>query len=125
VDENQIGDAVVASAFKVHTILGPGMLECAYETCLAHELMGRGIEVKRQVSVPIEYESVRLDVGYRIDLLAGDLVVIELKAVERLQPIHHAQLLSYLKLSKLRLGYLLNLNVVHMRDGIKRLANGL
>ena len=124
-NENQIGDMVVASAFKVHTALGPGMLESAYEACLTHELSSRGLGVKRQVAVPIKYEAVSLDVGYRMDLLVSDLVVVELKAVEKLQPIHKAQLLSYLKLSKLRLGYLLNFNVVHMRDGIKRLANGL
>jgi len=125
VNENQIGDVVVTSALKVHTILGPGMLESAYETCLAHELANRGLDVKRQVPIPITYESVKLDAGYRADLLVGGLVVLELKVVEKILPIHKAQLLSYLKLGNLRLGYVLNFNVVHMRDGIKRLVNRL
>jgi len=125
VNENQIGDVVVPSALKVHTILGPGMLESAYEACLAHELANRGLDVKRQVPIPITYESVKLDAGYRADLLVGGLVILELKVVEKILPIHKAQLLSYLKLGNLRLGYLLNFNVVHMRDGIKRLVNRL
>ena len=124
-NENQIGDVVVTSALKVHTILGPGMLESAYETCLAHELANRGLDVKRQVPIPITYESVKLDAGYRADLLVGGLVILELKVVEKILPIHKAQLLSYLKLGNLRLGYVLNFNVVHMRDGIKRLVNRL
>jgi GxxExxY protein len=115
----------VTSALRVHSALGPGLLESAYEACLAFELGKRGLDVRRQVPIGIEYESVRLDVGYRIDLLVGELVIIELKAVDALQPIHKAQLLSYLKLAKVRLGYLLNFNVVHMRDGIKRIANKL
>ena len=124
-DPNEIGSAVVESALAVHTALGPGLLESAYEVCLAHELGKRGRKVERQVAVPINYDGVRLDAGYRIDLLVSGAVIVELKSVDRLAPIHVAQLLSYLKLSRLNLGYLLNFNVVHMRHGIKRVVNRL
>ena len=124
-DPNEIGSAVVESALAVHTALGPGLLESAYEVCLAHELGKRGRKVERQVAVPINYDGVRLDAGYRIDLLVSGAVIAELKSVDRLAPIHVAQLLSYLKLSRLNLGYLLNFNVVHMRHGIKRVVNRL
>jgi len=124
-DPNEIGSAVVESALAVHTALGPGLLESAYEVCLAHELGKRGRKVERQVALPINYDGVRLDAGYRIDLLVSGAVIVELKSVDRLAPIHVAQLLSYLKLSRLNLGYLLNFNVVHMRHGIKRVVNGL
>jgi GxxExxY protein len=124
-NENRVGDQVVASALTVHSALGPGLLESAYEACLAYELGKRGLEVRSQVPMAIQYERVRLDIGYRLDLLVGGLVILELKAADKLLPIHTAQLLSYLKLSGLRLGYLLNFNVVHMRDGIKRVVNNL
>ena len=124
-DPNEIGSAVVESALAVHTALGPGLLESAYEVCLAHELGKRGRKVERQVALPINYDGVRLDAGYRIDLLVSGAVIVELKSVDRLAPIHVAQLLSYLKLSRLNLGYLLNFNVVHMRHGIKRVVNRL
>lgn len=124
-DIEQVGGIIVDSAIKVHTVLGPGLLESAYEACLAHELDRRGLNVKRQFLLPLEYEDARIDVGYRLDLLVNDSVIVELKAVERLLPVHKAQLLSYLKLSKCKLGFLLNFNVVHMKDGIRRLVNGL
>jgi GxxExxY protein len=124
-DPNEIGSAVVESALAVHTALGPGLLESAHEVCLAHELGKRGQKVERQIAVPINYDGVRLDAGYRIDLLVSESVIVELKSVDRLAPIHVAQLLSYLKLSRLNLGYLLNFNVVHMRHGIKRVVNRL
>jgi GxxExxY protein len=124
-DPNDIGSAVVESALAVHTALGPGLRESAYEVCLAHELGKRGRKVERQVAVPINYDGVRLEAGYRIDLLVSDAVIVELKSVDTLAPIHVAQLLSYLKLSGLNLGYLLNSNVVHMRHGIKRVVNRL
>ena len=110
---------------KVHSALGCGLLESAYETCLSHEISAQGLEVKRQVMLPVRYDGVELDAGYRLDLLIDRCVIVELKAVDKIAPIHLAQLLSYLKLSGCRLGYLLNFNVVHMRDGIKRLVNGL
>lgn len=105
---------------KVHTTLGPGLLESAYEACLAHELRMRGLHVLTQVALPVVYEGVKLDVGYRIDLLVEDLIVLEIKAVEALAPIHEAQLLSYIKLSGQRVGLLINFHVLHLKDGIKR-----
>lgn len=124
-EENRLGGLILDAAMKVHSALGPGLLESAYEACLAHELRGNGVSVESQVALPVCYEGVTLEVGYRLDLLVENRVIVELKAVERLLPIHTAQLLSYLKLSDLKLGYLLNFNVVHMRDGIKRMAHGL
>ena len=123
--ENEIGEAIIASAMKVHTALGPGLLESAYETCLLYELEKRGLPVHRQVLIPLQYEDLTINNGYRIDLLVGDRVVVELKALEAILPVHRAQLLSYLRLGRYKLGYLLNFNVSRMRDGIVRLVNGL
>jgi GxxExxY protein len=125
VNENEVGDTLLGAAMKVHSVLGPGLLESAYETCLVHELGKRGLDVKRQVALPLIYDGIKLDADYRLDLLIHDRIIVELKSVDKFLPIHTAQLLSYLKLSGLKLGYLLNFNVVHMRDGIKRIANGL
>jgi GxxExxY protein len=119
-----IGEIIIGAAMKVHTELGPGLLESAYEACLAHELKKLSLDVKQQLPIPLIYDGVKLDIGYKMDLLVNDSVVIELKAVEKMLPIHTAQLLSYLKLSGYRVGYLLNFNVVSMRDGIKRVVNG-
>jgi GxxExxY protein len=124
-NENEIGDIVLGGAMKVHSALGPGLLESAYEICLAHEITKQGLSIKQQVLLPVQYNGLKLDAGYRLDLLVHNKVIVELKAVEKLLPIHTAQLLSYLKLSQLALGYLLNFNVVHMRDGIKRVINKL
>ncbi len=123
--ENEVGDALLGAAMKVHSVLGPGLLESAYETCLVHELGKRGLDIQRQVALPLIYDGIKLDAGYRLDLLINDRIIVELKSVDKFLPIHTAQLLSYLKLSDLKLGYLLNFNIVHMRDGIKRIANGL
>ncbi len=120
---NEISGTIVDSAMKVHTALGPGLLESTYEACLAFELAERGLEVRTQVALPITYRTVRLDAGYRLDLLVEDSVIVELKAVESVLPIHEAQLLSYLKLSGKNLGLLINFNVVHLRNGIKRMVN--
>lgn len=120
---NDISGNVVDAAIKVHSALGPGLLEGAYEACLAHELRKRGLNVRAQVPLPVLYDGVRINVGYRVDLLVEGTVVVELKAVAKLLPIHNAQLLSYLKLSGHSLGLLLNFNVPHMRDGIKRMLN--
>ena len=123
--ENEIGEILLGCAIKVHTALGPGLLESTYEACLIHELAKAGLKADRQVALPVVYDGARLDAGYRIDVLVANLVVVELKVAERILPLHSAQLLSYLKLSGKRLGYLLNFNVVHMRQGIKRVLNHL
>ena len=123
--EIEIGDAIIASAMKVHTALGPGLLESAYETCLFYELERQGLPVQRQALIPIRYEDLSIDNGYRIDLLVADRVVVELKTVEAILPVHRGQLLSYLRLGGFKLGYLLNFNVTRLRDGIVRMANGL
>ena len=109
---------------KVHTILGPGLLESAYEACLVHELEKRGLRVQSQVAMPVYYEGVRVELAYRIDLVVQDLVIVELKAIARLAPIHEAQLLSQLKLSNYKLGLLINFHEAHLKDGIKRFAHG-
>ena len=123
-DDEAIGRQIVNSAIRVHTVLGAGLLESAYETCLTHELGKTGLMVKRQVPMPLQYDNLPMDIGYRIDMLVNDRVIIEVKAVERFLPIHTAQVLTYLKLNKLRLGYLLNFNVVQMKSGVKRVVNG-
>jgi len=113
---------VVDAAFKVHKTLGPGLLESVYERCLRHELGRRGIPHQSQLSLPVLYDGVLLEAGLRIDLLVDRKIVVELKAVEKIHPINTAQLLTYLKLTGLRLGLLLNFNVPLIRDGIRRIA---
>ena len=120
---NEITGQIVDAAMKVHTKLGPGLLESAYEACLAYELRQRRLQVATQVSLPISYEDVQLDAGYRIDLLVESQVIVELKAVEKMIPLYEAQLLSYLKLSGNKIGLLINFNVMRLKDGIKRTAN--
>ena len=124
-DINQITGAIITAAMKVHTALGPGLLESAYEACLLHELKKQGINVEAQIGLPVVYDGIKIDVGYRLDLLVEDAVIVELKAVEQLNAVHQAQLLSYLKLSGKRAGLLINFNVRHLKDGIKRLVNEL
>ena len=119
-DVEAIGRQVVDSAMKVHRLLGPGLLESAYEQCLAHELHGRGLAVRRQVALPIENDGLKLDAGYRLDLLVSDTVIVEAKAVEALSRLHEAQVLTYLRLSGLRLAYLLNFNSTQLRHGLRR-----
>lgn len=121
---NEITGAVVNSAMKVHSLLGPGLLESAYQACLAHELRSRGLEVATQVALPVIYQGKKLEVGYRIDLVVEGRVVIEVKAVDAIHPIHEAQLLSYMRLSGIAVGLLVNFNVLHLRDGIKRMVDG-
>jgi GxxExxY protein len=125
VDENRVGDVIIAAAMRVHSVVGPGLLESAYEACLRHELEKRELRVRSQVLLPVKYDDLVLDAGYRIDLLVEELVVIELKAAQAILPVHKGQLLSYLRLGGFRLGYLLNFHVAHMRDGITRMVNGL
>lgn len=115
---------IVDAAIAVHTALGPGLLESAYETCLLYELRKRGLAVEAQVPLPIVYHSVHLEIGYRIDLLVEDTIIVELKACESIAPVHRVQLLSYLRLSKKSLGLLLNFHVPLMKDGIVRMRNG-
>jgi GxxExxY protein len=125
VDENDVGEKLLGCALRVHRTLGPGLLESAYEACLSYELAKARLEHKRQLALPIVYENVTIELGYRLDLLVENSVVVEVKAIDRLTDVHRAQLLSYLKFGGYRVGYLLNFNVKMLRDGICRLANGL
>jgi len=125
VELNRISAGIIQAAMKVHTALGPGLLESAYETCLAYELRKTGFHVTTQVPLAVTYEDAVLDIGYRLDMLVEDEVIIELKAIESIQPVHKAQLLSYLRLRKSRLGLLINFHVEHLRDGISRIVNRL
>ncbi len=118
---DRLAKEMVDVAFKVHSTLGPGLLESVYEICLAHELSKRGLKIQTQVAFPIVYDEVRLDAGLRIDLLVENQLIVEIKAVETMQPIFEAQLLTYLKLTKMRLGLLINFNVPKIKDGIKRI----
>jgi GxxExxY protein len=120
---DQITGAILDAAFKVHSALGPGLLEGVYEKCLAHELAKHGVKVQRQVFLPVVYDGVVIEGSYRIDLLVEDTVVVELKVSEGISELHKAQLLSYLKLSNKQVGLLVNFNVVHLRDGVKRIVN--
>src|SRR5579864_8654509 len=120
----QVSHAIITAAMRVHSELGPGLLESTYQVCLQHELKKAGFRSETQVGLPVFYDGVHLDLGYRIDLLVEDLVVVELKSIDAIAPIHQAQLLSYLKLSGKSLGLLINFNEVHLKDGIRRLVNG-
>ena len=120
---SDVTERIIAAALKVHSAIGPGVLESVYKTCMAHELKKLGIVVSYEVTLPVVYDGLKLDSGFRIDLLVEDLVVVELKCVEALLPIHKTQLLTYLRLSNKPIGLLLNFNVVHMREGIKRILN--
>jgi len=120
---NHITDQVIGAAIEVHRALGPGLLESAYEACLAFELAQRGLKVELQKPLPVVYKEVHLDCGYRLDLLVENAVIVEIKAVESLAPIHQAQLLSYLRLSGCKVGLLINFNVRILKDGLRRLVN--
>jgi len=123
--EDEIGRLIVDCALKVHRELGPGLLESTYETCLAFELEQAGVNVRVQKPLPVVYKEVKLDCGYRIDLLIENKVVIEVKSVEALNDVHLAQILTYLKLSGCKLGFLINFNVALIKNGIRRVVNGL
>jgi GxxExxY protein len=116
----EITEKVIGAAIEVHRALGPGLLESAYEECLCRELSLQGLSFQRQVPLPVLYKDVELDCGYRIDLVVAESVVVELKAVDQLEPIHEAHLMTYLKLSKIRVGLLINFNVPLLKDGIVR-----
>jgi GxxExxY protein len=119
---NRLSEAIIGAAIAVHRELGPGLLESAYEACLAFELIDRGLRVARQKELPVVYRSVRVDCGYRLDLFVEEMVIVELKAIDKLQPIHEAQLMSYLKLSGCHLGLLINFNVRVLKEGLKRIV---
>lgn len=121
---NEITGDIINCGYKVHTALGPGLLESTYQACFAYELRKAGHEVAVEVALPVVYDNVKLEVGYRIDLLVDNRVIIEVKSVDALAPIHEAQLLSYMKLSGKSVGLLMNFNVLHLKDGIKRLVLG-
>lgn len=121
--EEEIGKSVVHAAFSIHKALGPGLLERVYEVCMEHELKKAGFEVKRQVNIPICYDGIWFDEGLRLDLLINDRVIVELKAVDLVNPVWQAQIISHLKLSRLSLGYLINFNVPLIKNGIKRFVN--
>ena len=122
---NDLTHQVIGAAIEVHRELGPGLLESAYEAALCHELALRSVPFVRQQPMPVTYKGILIDCGYRLDVLVEERVIVELKAVERILPIHEAQLLTYLKLSRLQLGLLINFNVTLLKDGIQRLANNL
>lgn len=118
---NKLSYSVIGCAYSVHRRLGPGLLESTYEVCLEHELKKNNLFALRQVSLPVVYDTVKLDAGYRIDLLVEDTIILEIKSVDQLAPIHQAQLMTYLKLSEKKLGLLINFNVVDLKTGIKRI----
>lgn len=122
---NDTTGAIVDAAMKVHTALGPGLLESAYEACLVHELRKRGLAVQLQVPMPVRYDGIVIDIGYRLDLVVDERVIVEIKSVKEIIPIHEAQLLSYLKLSGRQVGLLIDFDVLHLKNGIKRLVNQL
>lgn len=124
-NENELSSIIIGCAIKVHSALGPGLLESAYEECLFYELKKEGLEVEKQKEMPLIYKEVKLDIGYRLDLLVNNKVILELKACEDLNEIHLAQILTYLKLSGCKLGLLINFNVPLLKQGIKRVANKL
>lgn len=122
---NQLTEKIIGAAIEVHRSLGPGLLESAYEECLCHELSLQKVPFKRQLSLPIQYKGIAIDCGYRLDLLVADTVVVELKSIEELLPIHSAQLLTYLKLGGWKVGLLINFNVPILKQGIRRLVLGV
>src|SRR5690348_3759850 len=121
----QLTEQIIGAAMRVHTQIGPGLLESAYEACLAFELTSSGLAVERQKPLPVVYRDVQLDCGYRLDLVIQDAIVVEIKSVDALIPIHTAQILSYLKLSGYHVGLLINFNVLHLRSGIKRILHDI
>jgi GxxExxY protein len=121
---NQLTGQIIAAAMRVHTTLGPGLLESAYRACLVHELRKQGIRVASEVGLPVIYQGQKIDLGYRIDLIVADSVIVEIKCVEAINPVHKSQLLSYMRLSGRHVGLLINFHVEHLKDGIKRMVDG-
>ncbi|MDY0082948.1 MAG: GxxExxY protein [Ignavibacteriaceae bacterium] len=124
-NENELSNKVIGVAIELHRVLGPGLLESAYENAFAYELKGIGLDVKQQVPMPFIYKEIKLDVGYRIDMLIENKILIEVKSIEALAPVHFAQVLTYLKLSDLKLGLLINFNTKLLKNGIHRVVNDL
>jgi len=124
ISANEVSHAVITAAMRVHTELGPGLLESTYTACLQYELSQIGVRSASQVGLPVVYREVKLELGYRMDLVVEGLVIAEIKSVDAVSPVHQAQLLSYLKLSGKSIGLLINFNVVHLKDGIRRFVNG-
>jgi GxxExxY protein len=124
-DINELSSKIIGAAIEVHKALGPGLLESAYEECLCYELKLRGLTFDRQRPLAVQYKEVKLDCGYRLDVVVEDRIIVELKSCAKIEPIHGAQLLTYLKLSNIKLGLLMNFNVPLMREGITRIANDL
>jgi GxxExxY protein len=122
---NDLSYKIIGAAYRVHKKLGPGLLESAYEVCFMYELKKLGFKVERQKPIPLIYDEIKLDAGYRIDLLVENMIIIEIKSIDAVAPVHIAQLLTYLKLSEMRLGLLINFNVINLKEGIKRVVNGL
>src|SRR5713226_8877043 len=123
--ENEVAKQIIDVAFKIHTTFGPGLLESVYETIMAYELQKRGLRVRRQQAIPVVYEDVRMDLGFRADLIVENKVVVEIKSVEAIAPVHKKQLLTYLRLTDKRHGLLINFNVELIKNGISRVVNGL
>src|SRR5215212_6954394 len=121
-EAERVGKAVLNAAFKVHTALGPGLLESVYETCTAFELTRSGLHALTQVALPVTYQGIKMDAGLRPDMVVEECVIVELKSVDTMHPIFEAQLITYLKLTGIRLGFLINFNVIHLKDGIKRIV---
>ncbi len=124
-NENELSNKIIGAAIELHKVLGPGLLESAYENALAYELNNLGLYVKQQVPMPFVYKEIKLDAGYRIDLLVENKVIIEIKSIETLAPVHFAQVLTYLKLANLKLGLLINFNTKLLKEGIHRVVNNL
>lgn len=121
---NQITGVVINAAMKVHSVLGPGLLESVYQACLAHELRARGLRIASQVGLPVLYEGEKIELGFRMDVVVEDAVIVEVKCVDAIHPVHQAQLLTYMRLSGIHIGLLINFYVAHLRDGIKRMVFG-
>ncbi len=121
-EAERVGKVVLDAAYRVHTALGPGLLESVYETCIAYEIRTNGLLVETQVAIPVTYKDVRLEGGLRLDFLVEKCVIVEIKAVETMNPVYEAQLLTYLRLTGIRLGFLINFTVPHLKDGIKRMV---
>ena len=120
--EQELTEQIIGAAIEVHRALGPGLLESAYQACLAHGLSLRSVSFEQEKSLPVEYKGVHVDCGYRLDFVVADKVVVELKAVDEIHPVHEAQLLTYLKLTRCKVGLLINFNVAKLKDGIKRMV---
>lgn len=118
----RVGKAVLDASFKVHTALGPGLLELVYETCTKYELIESGLSAPTQIGLPVTYRGIKMDAGLKPDMIVEDCVIVEFKSVETMHPVFDAQLITYLKLTGIRLGFLINFNVVHLKDGIKRIV---